>query len=262
MAPIRSDVTRNEILTSLASDNPGRYWRRIAELGLLKEIFPELNDGRGCQQNSHHGEDVFDHLVRCLDESVKLTNNPMLRLAVLLHDVAKPHTKHQLEGQEATFHCHETMGASIVYQWMQDYGFPQKDCEYVSKMVRHHQWYFQDNTADKTLKRWLKETGKDGWRDLITLRMADRMGNIKKAGLPAMTREMQFLVDRVEGLIKKHPVLFIEDLAVGFEDVRPLIEQGAYKGVMSNLLGIVIDDPKKNTRDHLLEYVSRVYGSK
>lgn len=253
----------DELVKGLMYPIPSRMFRAMQSIGLLDLVFPDLARGVGCEQNVHHAEPVFDHLLRCLDASVELTDNPMLRLATLTHDIAKPHTKKIING-DATFYKHEVVGASIMYNWMKTYKFSRKECEYVSKMVRHHQWRFEDDTTDKTIRHWLQEVGKEEWRDLITLRMADRLGNLKKAGKPAVTQKMKELVSRVEGMIKAGVPIFKEDLAMNGDDLIKLgLKPGPqFKDIISNILGIVVSNPEKNTKEWLSQYVTKNYIKK
>jgi poly(A) polymerase/tRNA nucleotidyltransferase (CCA-adding enzyme) len=261
---VSKERIRDEILKGLAYDKPSNFFRALATTGLLIHIFPDLAKGIGCEQNEYHSECVFDHLLRCLDVSVSLTTDPLLRLACLVHDIAKPHTKSTDDDGRVHFYKHEIEGASLVYVWMRRYKFPKKDIEYVTKLVRHHQWRFEDNSKDKTIRHWLQEVGKDTWRDLITLRCADRKGNLKKADRPMITRKMRELMDKVDTIIKSGTPIFKEDLAIDGHTLRALgIPPGKiYKEIFSNILGIVVNDPTKNTEEWLSKYVSRNYVKK
>ncbi len=253
----------DEFVKALMYPKPSRFFRTMENIGLLQLVFPDLARGVGDKQNSHHNFDtVFDHLLRCLDASVEFTDNPMLRLATLTHDIAKPHTKKIING-DATFHKHEVVGATIMYEWMKTYKFSRKECEYVSKMVRNHQFRFEDNTTDKSLRHWLADVGPE-WRDLITLRMADRAGNVTKKDKPLVTQKMKELIDRVEDMIKAGIPLFKEDLAINGDDLIKMgIRPGPiFKEIFSNMLGIVITHPEKNTRDWLTAFVEKNYVTK
>ena len=204
---------------------------------------------------------VFDHLLRCLDASVNLTNNNLLRLATLCHDIAKPHTRSVDSDGRVHFYKHEVVGATVVYQWMRDLRFPKKDIEYVTKLVRHHQWRFEDNSKDKTIRKWLQAVGKDVWRDLITLRCADRKGNLKKAHLPMITKKMQELVDRAESILEAGNPIFKDDLAINGHHLKELgITPGKiYQDIFTACLALVINEPNRNTREDLEAFVRKNY---
>lgn len=257
---ISKERIRDEIVKGLMYPKPSNFFRALQSTELLEIIFPDLQKGVGVEQNEHHAEPVFDHLVRCLDFSVSLTDSPMLRLATLCHDIAKPHTRSVGPDGKVHFYKHEVVGATLMYNWMKEYKFSNSEIEYVSKLVRHHQWRFEKTSKDKTIRKWLNSVGKDVWRDLITLRCADRKGNLKKADLPMMTSHMLDLIARAERLIDTGPV-FQEDLAINGHDIKELgIKPGKiYKQIFTDMMGLVINEPSKNTREQLLEFVAKNY---
>lgn len=258
---VSKERIRDEVLKALAYDRPGNFFRALASTGLLDIVFPDLAKGIGCGQNEYHAEPVFDHLCRCCDVSVGLTDNVLLRLAALTHDVAKPHTRSVDPSGSVHFYKHEIVGATVMYEWMKEYKFPNKDIEYVTKLVRHHQWRFEDNTKDKTIRRWLQDVGKDIWQDLITLRMADRKGNLKKAHKPMVTQKMKELIERAQAIIDAGNPIFKEDLAINGHDLEALgIPPGKeYKDIFRELLGLVINEPEKNTKEALTAFVQKHY---
>jgi len=99
---ISKERIRDEFLKIIASSNAEQGVRDLQELGLLKYVMPELEEGVGVEQNKHHIYTVFEHNVRSLGYAVKYNYDTAVRLASLLHDVAKPHTKRG-KGEDATF---------------------------------------------------------------------------------------------------------------------------------------------------------------
>lgn len=264
---VSKERIRDEIMKAVSYEKPSNFFRMLETTGLLKEIFPEMQDGVGCIQNIYHDSDpVFDHILRCLDASVELTDKPLLRLATLLHDIGKPASKNIKEDGSITFYKHEVIGASIAYNWMKKMKFANTDAEYVSKLVRHHQFRFEEDTKAKTIRKWLQKVGKDIWQDLITLRCADRKGNKHKMllGKGIITSKMRELMDKVHHMIESEVPLFKEDLAVDGNDLKSLgIKPGPeYKEIFQNLLGIVVNDPAKNNKEWLLDFLRKHYVKK
>ena len=229
-----------------------------------------MNKQRPFQESDYEtkliSDPVWDHILRCLDSSVDLTDKPLLRLATLLHDVGKPATKNTKEDGSITFYKHEVVGATIAYELMKRLKFSNADIEYVTKLVRYHQWRFETDTKEKTIRKWLQDVGKDIWEDLIVLRCADRKGNKHKMALGKgmITTKMRELMDKVYHLIQSGVPLFREDLAINGDDFRELgVRPGPiYKEIFSNLLGITANDPTKNNKEWLKEFVKRNYVEK
>jgi tRNA nucleotidyltransferase (CCA-adding enzyme) len=261
---VSKERIRDEILKALGYQKPSNFFRSLHTGGLLPDILPDLARGVGCEQNHFHGEDVWNHLLRSCDFSVSLTDNVLLRLATLTHDIAKPHTKSVDADNKVHFFKHEIVGASLMYEWMREYKFPNKDIEYVTKCVRFHQWRFEKNTKDQTIRRWLQAVGKDIWRDLIILRCADRKGNLKRAHKAMITRPMQELIDRAENIIATKQPIFKEDLAIDGNDLNDLgITPGKiYKDIFQSILSLVINEPHRNTKEELVKFVRKNYVNK
>ena len=54
-------------------------------------VFPEIAVMFGLDQsNEYHHKDIFYHTLEVVDNAAKLSNKLDLRLAALVHDIAKP----------------------------------------------------------------------------------------------------------------------------------------------------------------------------
>jgi len=257
---ISKEHTRDELLKALSYPNPENFIRALHDCKLLEHIIPPLHACIGVEGGTYHAENVYKHCTASLAASVKLTDNPLLRLAALLHDVGKATTVSTGQDGRTHFYRHEVEGAAIVYKWMQEYKFSKKETEYVSRMIRGHQFRFMEDSKISTIRKWLQKAGPE-WRDLITLRCADRRGNLAKKDKPMMTRYMKDLVSKAEAILSRHDALFREDLAINGDDLKELgIPSGPlFAEIFQNLLGIVITDPERNTREWQLEFVRRNY---
>lgn len=149
-------------------------------------------------QNQYHQETVYTHLI--LTAKALPINKPLLRLAGLFHDIGKPMAKAGT-GPTCTFHKHEIYGARIAYEYMTQVGFPYQDCQYISRIIRHHMFRFWEQTHYKTIKKWYKKN-KDIFEDLFLLRQADRNGNLLKRSI-LITPQMNKLREIVNQIIQE-----------------------------------------------------------
>lgn len=112
---ISNERIRDELFKILRTTNAAKGIRWLDEYGLLEEILPELVVTRGTPQPKHyHPEgDVFNHLVLTLEVADRHgITDPILKLAVLLHDVGKPIALEQNRGRNVAGHAR--IGAEIV----------------------------------------------------------------------------------------------------------------------------------------------------
>ena len=84
----------NELLKILDTEKPSIGLNLLQETGLMHFVFPEIAVMFGLDQsNEYHHKDIFYHTLEVVDNAAKLSNKLDLRLAALVHDIAKPKTR-------------------------------------------------------------------------------------------------------------------------------------------------------------------------
>ena len=250
---VARERVRDELMKLLVRGAPpSRGMRLLQRTGLLAHIWPELLESVRFPQNRYHRWDVWRHTLRCLDASQA---DPIVRLAALLHDVAKPRCAAPKEGApgENTFYNHEKVGAALAAEMMQRLKFANRDTERVALLVAEHNWYYLPEWNDATVRRTLQRIGIDALPQLWALRRADlaARGNLVAEGLENQAQAEE----RFAAEIARASALKITDLAIGGDDVmRELgLPPGPRVGeILTALLDRVIDDPDLNTREQLL----------
>lgn len=98
---------------ALATDAPATYFRVLEECQALEAVFPELAALRGvAQPGEHHPEGcAWTHVLLVLEQAARLTPDPMVRYAALVHDLGKALTP---EADWPRHHGHEKAGAPLV----------------------------------------------------------------------------------------------------------------------------------------------------
>jgi len=164
---------------------------------------------------------------------------------------------------KVTFYKHEVVGARQTEQKMHRLGFEEEKIQKVSKLVRMHQFRFYSDTSDKAIKKWMQTLGKQGWIDMIHVRLADRAGNLKNKDKPVIYKELYELMARANKMIKNQQIVFEEDLQVKRMDFyRYGVPEEKHNELMANLLGMVMVDKKKNQKHILVEYIKKYYSSR
>lgn len=253
---VSRERVRDELVKIILSESAAWGVAYLENMGLLQYILPELREGIGIGQNKHHIYTVWEHNLRVLDYAAKHKASLEVRLAALLHDVAKPRTKSG-EGQESTFYNHEVVGSRVAYQLLERLKFPKNIIRRVAHLIRHHMFYYNvGEVTEAGVRRFIRRAGEDSIDDLMLLREADRIGSGVPKAVPYKMRHLRFMIDKVRRDPISPKMLKID----GGELMRALsINPGPKVGFILNaLLEEVIDDPDKNTEEYLIKKASEL----
>ncbi len=180
MAPrlkiVSQERITDEFMKILSSAKPSVGLQLMHTTGVLKVVFPEVAHMGGVdQRQDFHHKDVLQHTFRVVDNVAEASPDVWLRLAALLHDIAKPRTKAFKEGIGWTFHGHEEVGARMVKSIFRKMRLPFEKIGYVEKLVRLHlrpMALVDEGVTDSAVRRLLFEAGTDV-DDLMSLCRAD-----------------------------------------------------------------------------------------
>jgi poly(A) polymerase len=150
--------------------------KRLFDTGVLEIVFPEVAQLAGVdQRQDHHHKDVFLHTLRVVDNICETTDDVWIRMAALLHDIAKPRTKAFKEGIGWTFHGHEELGARMVKPIFRRMKFPLDHAPVVETLVRLHlrpMALVDEGVTDSAIRRLMFDAG-EHLDDLMKLCRAD-----------------------------------------------------------------------------------------
>ena len=253
---ISKERIRDELMKIIMSERASDGLEILRKLGLLKYILPELEEGYGVAQAKHHIYDCYEHSLRSLDYAVKRGFNQYVRLAALLHDIAKPRVK-QGQGPNATFYNHEIVGAKMTVQILQRLRFPKKDIEKVAKLVRYHLFYYNvGEVTESAVRRLVRQVGPENMTELLQVRYCDRIGSGVPKAEPYKLRHLKYLIEKVS-----QDPLSVKMLKVTGHDVMSQLglPPGPQVGyILDILLGYVLEDPKKNVTSWLSQKMSQL----
>jgi tRNA nucleotidyltransferase (CCA-adding enzyme) len=233
-----------ELVKLLDAERPSVGLRLLADTGLLDHIAPELAAQRGVPQNKVPGEDLWDHTLRAVDGAVREPSR--IRLAVLLHDIAKPATM-----ADGRFVGHETIGGGQAREVLDRWRWRTDERDRVVHLIRNHMFGYLPGWSDAAVRRFIAKVGRDQIDDLFLLRQADNIGSGREPDAGALPE----LRGRVASELASGVALDLHGLAV---DGRDLMEEfgwapGPIVGrTLQRLLDRVIGDPALNTRERLL----------
>lgn len=246
---VSKERIRDEFVKIIMADKAADGVELLRELGLLKYIIPELLDNYGVSQNKHHIYDCYQHAVKALEYTAKKKFNMYVRLAALLHDIAKPRVKNG-EGENSTFYNHEIVGAKMTFQILNNLKFSKKEVEKITKLVRYHLFYYNvDEVKEASVRRLVKNMGAENMEELLQVRQADRIGSGVPKAEPYKLRHLKYLIDKVS----QDPIS-AKMLKINGNDLMSIlgIKPGPRIGqTLDILLGYVLDDPQKNNKEFL-----------
>jgi poly(A) polymerase/tRNA nucleotidyltransferase (CCA-adding enzyme) len=98
-----------------------------------------------------------------------------------------------------TFYNHEYVGARIANRLCRSLKFSSEDTERIVNLVRHHMFYYNaGEVTAASVRRLIKKVGKENLKDLIDLRIADRLGSGTPKAEPYKLRHLQYMFERVQ----------------------------------------------------------------
>ncbi|MBS4029881.1 MAG: HD domain-containing protein [Clostridiales bacterium] len=252
---VAQERIKEELVKILLSEVPSKGIRLMRKTGLLQYVLPEL---QLCYQfdqcTPYHDKDVFDHTMSVLDNT---PDNLVVRLAALLHDVAKPKTFSVDDNGTGHFYSHAVEGYALSKHILSRLKFDKKTIDAVTILVKEHMSMLYV-LRKASVKKMVNRVGPDKILWLIDLQIADKAGALLHGDFTYLQRlktEVQKILDEKEPVSRK-------DLAINGND---LIEHGVSPGpqlgkILAQLLDEVICDPKINTKEDLLRLVSEWMG--
>ncbi len=154
---ISAERIREELVRIFLSPLRTRGWDLLDASGLMKQILPELEEMKGCEQPpQYHPEgDVFRHTRLMLGLLPNEVSLPLV-FSVLLHDIGKPPTASVDPEGRIRFNGHDRIGAEMTEALMERLRFSRAEIEATVEAVRQHM-VFKDvpNMRVAKLKRFI-----------------------------------------------------------------------------------------------------------
>lgn len=248
---ISAERIRTELLKTLTSAYPYDV-RLFYETGLSGYFLPELDLMMETKQNNpHHCYSVGEHVLHSLGE---VPADKVLRLTMLLHDVAKPHCKTTDEAGIDHFHGHPFQGAEIARKILRRLRMDNETTARVTQLIRWH----DDNPplTERNVRRAVCQAGVAQYPDLFAVKRADirAQSDYKKEEKLRYVDEFETLYEQI---IDNRQCLSVRELAVDGSDLLAAgVPQGKAVGeALHALLELVLENPECNTREYLLSQV-------
>lgn len=249
LAKVSAERIQMELVKLLVSDHPEEM-RTAYETGLTRVFLPEYDCMmQTAQNNPHHCYSVGEHVTHSL---CYVENDKILRLAMLLHDVAKPDCKKTDEQGVDHFYGHPAKGSEMAGAILRRLKFDNDTRVRVCKLVQWH----DDNPVleERIVRRAVSRIGTEQYPALFAVKRADILAQseYRKEEKLAYVNGYESMY---RAILAQEQCLTIKDLAVNGSD---LIAAGMKPGkeigeVLKHLLDEVLEHPELNTKEKLLE---------
>ncbi|OGK57110.1 hypothetical protein A3J15_02470 [Candidatus Roizmanbacteria bacterium RIFCSPLOWO2_02_FULL_38_10] len=248
-----------EFLKILASNHPSEGIVFLKNTGLLQYILPELEKCFAIPQKSpkrHHIYDVGTHSIEALKHCSSY--DPITRFATLLHDIGKADTFYRDNTGLITFHNHEIVGSQLAEIIAERFRLSKLHKHKLVTLIRHHMFSVSEKQTDKSLRRFIRNVGKEYLTDALALRIGDRIGSGAK---PTSWRTELFKKRLIE--VQKEPFK-ITDLKINGNEVMKTLslKPGPKVGaILSQLFNAVVENKLENKKKVLLQELLRLSKS-
>jgi tRNA nucleotidyltransferase (CCA-adding enzyme) len=215
----------------------------------LPEIAPMVGHD---QRNPYHRYDIWEHTAHAIAAAKP---DPLVRFALLAHDMGKPDCFFTDEDGRGHFYGHARRGEELIRARMKTLRFGNEFSDRVARLVADHQRHL----GPTNMLRWLNRLGEQQLRLLLEVKRGDiaaHADDVVAAGLEVM----RLCEARLDRLLAEQACFSLRDLAVNGEDLKGIgFEEGPEIGrVLAGLLAAVIGEELRNDREELLDAATRV----
>ena len=253
---ISQERIKDEFVKIIMSIKATKGVEFLRELNILQYVIPELEEGCGVKQNKHHIYDCYRHNLLSLDYAVKRNFSKNVRIAALLHDIAKPRVK-KGSGSSATFYGHEIVGAKMAKNILERLKFSKDDVKKIVNLIRYHLFYYNvGEVSESSIRRLVRQAGEENMKELLQLRMCDRIGSGVPKAEPYKLRHLKYLIEKTS----QDPISVKKIEINGQEiiDILNISPSPKIGWILETLLGIVLDNPQKNNKEFLIDKTKKL----
>jgi len=259
LAIVSQERISDEFLKIMSSSKPSVGLQLMYDAGVMKIVFPEIAQMAGVdQRKDYHHKDVFRHTLQVVDKVADVSDNLWLRMAALLHDIAKPKTKVFIPGTGWTFHGHEELGARMMKKVFQHMRFSLEYLPYIEMLIRLHlrpQALVDDGVTDSAVRRLMFEAG-NNIDDLMTLCRADITSKNQKL-IEQVMCNYDLLIKKMKEVEEKDRIRNWQPPLRGEEIMQVCgLAEGPMVGILKDMItDAILDGAIPNEHDAAMEYL-------
>lgn len=253
-AGLLKNISVERIAAELIGIIDGEYCETVLKEypDVLGVFIPELIPAVGLDQhNPHHIYDVWTHTVKVVANS---PHGKVMRLAALLHDIAKPFCYTMDDRGIGHFKGHPEKGAEMAADILRRLHLDNDTISKVKILIHYHDR--RPLPEPKQVRRLVSKTGAELFVPLMQLKRADTLGQN-----PVTIEEKLRVIDEIEEVFRNVTAdgteYNIRTLAINGSDLKALgISEGRQIGrILKQMLELVIEGSVENEQESLLSAV-------
>ncbi len=245
--PLSMERIRDEFSKLLLGPRVRLGLNGLFHSSLFRCFLPELEECRAMDRSFPQTVKLWDHIIS-ITETIKPALH--LRLAALLHDIAKPKTRFVNE-TGVHFYGHDQQGAELAGIILERMRFPNKLIITVVNLVRWHMFHLPYEASDGAIRRFITKVGPQYIPDLLELRRADIVATGR---MDYRTYEYwRDLEARIICLLQTSSKLRLQ---INGNDLMAELglQPGPNIGILLHFLAdLILDDPNLNHKELLLK---------
>ena len=240
----------NELLKILGTKKPSIGLNILQQSGLMNFVFPEIAVMYGLDQsNEYHHKDIFYHTLEVVDNAAQLSDKLDLRLAALVHDIAKPKTRRLSKSKGYTFYGHDDVGARMLKGISSNMKFSNSTRDFITKLTLLHLRPIslaKKDVTDSAIRRLIVDAGEE-IDDLMKLCRADittkNPKNITKylGNFDRVEKRMNEVIEKdklkaFQSPVRGDEIMKMFDLSPGKEvgKIKTMVEDAIINGEIKN----------------------------
>lgn len=248
---ISAERIQTELVKLLVSNSP-ELIREAYHLGITAVILPEFDEMMQTgQETKYHRYDVGEHTVQAV---CNVPPEKVLRLTMLLHDVAKPEMKTVDADGTAHFKGHDIRGEQKAKEILRRLKFDNDTIHKVTKLVRWHDYRMP--AEKKNVRKAMSKISEELFPMYLLVKRADILAHSMYRREEEL-ENLSGLQKCYEEIVADHECVSLKQLAVTGTDLIGIgMKPGKQIGeVLNELLRIVLEYPEFNNKEHLLRFV-------
>ena len=289
ISEVAKERIRDELLKILGVRKSYRYICSLEKVGLLSEIFPEVNMMKEAVDCYYHRQGLWEHsretlnsmeeiflkldclfpkiynnLTEYLEEEVAgdIKRKVVLKIGALFHDLGKPATLKIVEGR-VRFLGHEAEGAKLAKNLLRRLKLSNRLIKNVEKIILHHMrpgnLSSVSQLTDRAIWRFFTDLKEEGI-DTLLISLADRYSYRKVQAREDEMRKQQVITKKMlENFYQRRQQIFPKPLIKGDDLIRIFgFSEGPQIGKFLKIIGEAQAGGEVKTQEEAIEFIKKI----